>query len=287
MNVNKKGFGGFTYEKMLTLINEYSEKYSFISVGTLCESILGQSIPIITLGEGACTVVYLGGMLGYDRISPQLILQFLRDICSLYEEGGSAFGFSARGLLKDYTLMLFPMLNPDGAGYCANGIEPDNPLRDRLVRSDNASGNFLFWEGNARGVNLRYNFGLEESEYAPEVEVGVLSNFFRFGISPDMVFELSAVRKAEPRIYYGEGERESKIATALTQMSGFGREFRENEKSSFMLADWAISELSSAAFSVELSFEEALRAGRESDHIFSLYAQLRKLFICAPRLNKL
>ena len=278
---------GFTYEKMMAQINSYIEKHLTFSANGLCDSILGKNIPVITLGEGANVLAYIGGLNGSDGVSPRLLLHFVRDICSVYAEEGSVFGFSAKRILKEYTLIVIPMLNPDGRDYCVNGVTVNNPLRDRLINKNLGSEDFSCWRGNARGIELRYNFGLENGEYEPEVEVGALCNFLRFGIPPKMIFEFSADKNFDNCIYFGDGERRSKIATALTQMSGFERRYRESQESRLMLSDWADRELDASSFSVELKSFNTMRERNDDNDVFSLYIQMRKMLFCAPILSKI
>ena len=272
---------------MIAEINAYMEKYSFISVTGLCDSILGRTVPVISLGEGKTVIAYVGGEQGNDVQSPSVLLRFVKDICALYEEGGAAFGFSAEHILQSFTIVVIPMLNPDGVSYCVTGVDADNPLRDRLIKINGGSLDFSNWRGNARGVELKYNYGAERSEYEPEAEVGALCNFFRFGMTPSMLFAFSQSDEAEGRICFGEGERESKTAIALTQMTGYKRCFRQSEEPVLMLTDWSIKELSSAAFSIELAPIENMGIKRTQDKIFSVYAQMRKMLFCAPFLNKI
>ena len=280
----------FDYEKIMIKIDLYMQKYEFISVTGMGNSILGRSIPVIAFGEGKSTVVYLGGEAGDDYISVTMLLRFVKDICELYKSGGSAFGFSAENIFKNYNIVVIPLLNPDGISYCARGIGEDNPLRERILnmnggRLDNAS--FSAWKGNARGVDLRYNYGAENSEREPEAEVGSLCNFLRFGFTPEMLFSFSRADTNEGMIFFGEGARDNKIAMALTQMSGLKRRFRESKEPCLMLSDWAKRELSAAAFSIELPYINGFSKKNFEDKLFACYASMRKLLFCAPFLNKI
>ena len=277
----------FDYLKMMTEINAYMNKYSFLSVNGICQSILGQTVPALVIGEGERTVIYVGGEVGNDLISPNLLLRFIKDICSLYEEGGAAFGFSAENILKNYTLVIIPMLNPDGSSYCKNGIASDNPLKERVLKMNGGSDNFSAWCKNARGVDLRYNYGAEYSSVEPEIEVGALCNFLRYGMKPDILMVFSQSENADGALYFGDGEIENKMAIALSQMSGMRREYRESQEKKLMLADWAIRELDSAAFSLEIPQENYNSRKQFEDKAFSFYAKIRKLFFCAPFLNKI
>ena len=278
---------GFTYEKMMTQINSYIEKYSVFSANGLCNSILGRNIPVIVLGEGENAIAYIGGLMGSDGISPRLLMRFVRDICSSYAEDTSVFGFSARRIFKEYTLVIIPMLNPDGRDYCVNGIAQNNPLRERLIKENAGNTDFSRWRGNARGVELRHNFGLENGENEPEIEVGNLCNFLRFGLTPKIIFELSADRDFNNCIYFGDGEGRSKIATALTQMSGIERRYRQSNKIGMTLSDWADIELEAASFSVEFKAFDTEGERNDENEVFSLYIQIRKMLFCAPILSKI
>ena len=141
----------FDYVKMMTEVDGYMGKYNFISVTGIGESILRHTIPAIMIGEGISVIAYVGGEVGCDKVSPQILLRFVRDISSLYEEGGSAFGFSVENILKTYTFVIIPMLNPDGSLYCRYGLEEDNPIKERVLAINNGKSDFSLWRGNARG----------------------------------------------------------------------------------------------------------------------------------------
>lgn len=277
----------FDYRKMMSEINSYVEKYSFISVVGVCESMLRKSIPAIILGEGKNVITYIGGEEGNDSISPFVLVRFIRDICSLYEECGSAFGFSAENIFKTYTLVIIPMLNPDGSCYCLEGVESDNPIKDRVLKLNHGCEDFSSWKGNARGVELKYNYAYEYRENEPEPEVGGLCNFLRYGFKPDMLIDFSQCDEKDGAVYYGEGEIENRIAIAFSQMSGMKRVYRESQAPELMLTDWTIHELGASAFSLDLPKIGSNSQRQFEDKAFSCYARIRKIFFCAPFLNKI
>lgn len=277
----------YDYAKMMCDINNYMNKYSFISVTGISESILKNSIPAIILGKGDSIIAYVGGEEGCDSISSLILLRFVRDICSLYEEGGAAFGFSAENIFKKYTLLIIPMLNPDGSCYCSQGIKEDNPLKDRVFRMNDGYEDFSSWKGNARGVELKYNYPFGYWENEPEPEVGALCNFLKYGFKPEMVLSFSGTEDVDSVVYYGEGEMESRIAVALSQMGGIKRVFRESKEPKLMLADWSKRELGASAFSIELPNIKSNNRKEFEDKSFACYAKMRKVFFCAPFLNKI
>lgn len=277
----------FGYEKMMMEIDCYMNKYNFISVNGICESILGRMIPAIILGSGKKVVVYVGGEEGNDFVSSALLIRFVRDICTLYSERGAAFGFPAENILKNYTIVIIPMLNPDGSVYFSKGIENDNPLKERVLKLNGNREDFSSWSGNARGVQLKYNYSFEYSEKEPEPEVGALCNFLRYGFTPSILISFSRSHLDEETVYFGDGEIENKMSLALSQMSAIKRVYRMSEDPNLMLADWALKELSVASFSFELPCIKYSSYKQQADNIFSLYTKLRKIFFCTPFLNKI
>ena len=288
---NMKKAKEFGYEAMISETNFIMEKYSFVSVTGLCDSILGRTIPIISIGEGKTNVFYIGGEFASDSLTPFLLMKFVRDISSLYSERASVFGFPVEYILKNYKFTVLPMLNPDGREYCIYGVDNANPIKDRLIAMNNGESDFKSWRGNARGVLLSCNYGVEETEYELEQEVGSLCNYLKYGLTPDMIFVFSGSIEQKDQIYYADGEVENKSAIALSQMSSIKRSFRKTEKPELLLADWAIANLNCRAFSIELEIlgrsGSISKNGLAEDLYFTKYAALRKLLFCSPLLSKI
>ena len=279
---------GKNYRNMLAEINLILENFDDASFVGLCNSILGINVPVIFIGEGETKIVYLGGELGYDRLTPYILTRFVRDICALKKEGGAVFGFSAEYILKKYTFVVIPMLNPDGVSYCECGVSDDNPLKERVLKLNNQSDDFSKWIGNARGVDLRYCYesAMENSEFLPEIEVGSLCNFLKFWVKPQMIFEFYQGLGAKSSIYYGDGEQGNKIAVALSQMTGFGRCFCDDGEGKTLMT-WSRRELGSKTFVTELCTDGMLFEKSAGEMKFVKYLQLRKMLFCAPLLSKI
>ena len=277
------------YSELLYELNLIVEKYKNVSVAGLCNSVLGENIPIVTIGDGHQKVLYIGGHVGYDKLTPYILLRFVKDICALYQEGGAVFGFSAEYILKKYTLVIVPFLNPDGINYCNCGVSKENPLKERIIKQNNGSLDFSNWKGNARGVDLRYNYPFIEDniETEPEAEVGALCNFLRFGSPPEMILSFEQSESDESEIYFGDGEQASKIAIALSQMTGFKRIFAEDGEPSNTLMSWSNQNIFTKTFLTKISADRAkdLKSIRES--YFAKYLQMRKMLFCAPILSKI
>ncbi|MBO7302634.1 MAG: hypothetical protein J6U68_00430 [Clostridia bacterium] len=148
--------GYLNYEKVIGKIDDYLQKYDFISVTSLCSSASGRRIPIITYGEGQTVIVYVAGEGTDDTTSVSVLLRFFRDICELYKNHGAAYGFSAENIFNKYTIVVLPLINPDKESYPENEIgELRNFLKfgaaPNMVLSFSSSsdeeGRILFGEG--------------------------------------------------------------------------------------------------------------------------------------------
>ncbi len=130
---------------------------SGLSFDVLTRSILGKEIPVFRLGQGKKTVVYVAGHSGTDSLLSAVLLDFLCDYLTQYEKKGKVFDTSLSYLFTERSILLVPLLNPDGVDYVLEGVFEDNPLCAR-VRHMNGGDDFSTWRANARGVDLTHNY---------------------------------------------------------------------------------------------------------------------------------
>ncbi len=130
-----------------------------VQLEELGRSVLGQSIPLIVLGEGERIVFFVGGVQGNEGAQAALLIAFVRDVLALYERKASLFSISSEYIFSQYKICVVPMLNPDGRMYATQGPGAQNPLRERLVAM-NGGEEFEGWRANGKGVDLAHNFGV-------------------------------------------------------------------------------------------------------------------------------
>ena len=147
----------FDYHELISSIDKLETKYDFLQVTNIGKSILNRSIPLISLGKGKKSVIYIGGHHGMEWITSALLVNFLDDICNEYVNGTTIFDISTRVLFETRKIHIVPMLNPDGIDYAIHGVSNDNILKSRLLRM-NANDDFSHWQSNARGVDLNHNY---------------------------------------------------------------------------------------------------------------------------------
>ena len=232
-----------TYERMLEYISIFSERYSCFHVTYLGESMLGKSIPMITLGIGKKSVLYIGAHHGMEWITTALLLKFANEYCEMLESGGYIGHTSVSYLNSSRSIQIIPMLNPDGVNYHIEGVDSDNPLKERLIKMNRGKNDFSCWQANARGVDLNHNYDANFETYlktdeakklsggapskwcgeAPESEPesGLRANYVRF--NDDIGLYLSFHSQGE-EIYYGDKFSPSaeniRIGQMLSRLSG-------------------------------------------------------------------
>ena len=291
------------YALMMAYINEFSERYSFMSVTSIGESIMGRSIPMITLGEGKKSLLYVGAHHGMEWITTILLLRFINEYCELIKRSGRIYTYTLSYLFSTKTIYIIPMLNPDGVDYQINGVSEDNPLYDRLLAINGKSTDFSHWQANARGVDLNHNYNSGFMEYkkierelgicqngAPtrfsgmnpesEPEVASLCNFLRFDDNIKMVLSLHSQGE---EIYYTCGDkiapRSKTIAGALSRMSGYTLGSPEGTAAYGGLTDWCIDELNRPSFTVECGKGENPLPIKD---YFKIYTQIREMLFMSP-----
>ncbi len=292
------------HERMMRILNDMVERYSFLSFSYLGESILGRGIPMITLGEGAKAILYVGAHHGMEWMTTWLLLRMIEEYCALYQSGGSLFGYDIRYLFSSRRIYIVPMLNPDGVAYQIHGVAQENPLYDRLLSMNGGSTDFSQWQANARGVDLNHNYNAGFVEYkrleaeqgilggAPtrysgespesEPEVGFLCNFLRYHEEIRMVISLHT--QGEEIYYTGMGNitpQSFRLACSFARMCGYTVREPEGMATYGGLTDWCINSLAIPAFTVECG------KGRNPlpfSDCFHIYTQIRQMLFSAPTM---
>lgn len=149
----------YTYEIMERDIQDLKARYPFIQVGTLGKSVLDKNLYYIKLGTGPNQVFYNGAHHGLEWITSVLLMKYIEDFSEAYVEGGILRGYNVRDILRQSTIYILPMVNPDGVDLVINGLQRDNPYYSRLMQWNKGSTDFSTdWEANTRGVDLNHNY---------------------------------------------------------------------------------------------------------------------------------
>lgn len=291
------------YYTVTQIINIFSERYKFMSVTSIGESILGKQLHMLTLGNEAAqkSILYVGSHHGCEWITTLILLRLVNELCEYYKSSKQPFGINLQNLFSSCCIRIVPLLNPDGVDLQINGINNENVLYDRIMRM--SGGEFSKWQANARGVDLNHNYDAGFLEYklierengivagstrysgeAPfsEPESGALANFIRFDDSIKMILTLHSAGEV---IYYSSGgyvpEGAGSIAKKLSKLSGYDLSCPSGSAAFGGLTDWFIKEFNRPSFTIECGKGETPLPVAS---YYKVYAQIREMLMWAPLL---
>ncbi len=282
-------------------IDIMDERYDFLKVSSLGESILGRKIHMLTLGNEKAekSVLFVGTHHGCEWITTLVLLKFVNDLCEYYRSGKQPFGINLQGLFSSRCLRIVPKLNPDGAEIHINGVSKDCLLYDRIEKM--SGGDYSLWKSNARGVDLNHNYDAGFEEYKllerkegitegptrysgnypfSEPETSSLVNFIRYDGRIKM--SLSLHTSGEEIYYTSDGyapKGAKSIGDKLAALSGY-RLSKPNGLAAYGgLTDWFIKEFDLPAFTIECGRDKTPICERK---YFEIYAAIREMLIYAP-----
>ncbi|HEY8346556.1 MAG TPA: M14 family zinc carboxypeptidase [Symbiobacteriaceae bacterium] len=148
----------YGYQEMTADLNRLQQRYPFIEIGSIGNSVLGRSIPVVRLGTGPKEVHYCGAVHGEEWITAVLLMKFIEQYAAAYAAGEQIGQFHIPTLFRQTSLWVVPMVNPDGVELSLRGIDPSNPYYDLVVEANGGSLNFRTWAANIRGVDLNDQF---------------------------------------------------------------------------------------------------------------------------------
>lgn len=270
----------FDYTQMMCCIRKITDAYPFCTFSYLGESILGRSIPLIRLGSGTRSVLYVGTHHGMEWITSAVLIRFLSEFCRSIQEKRPFFRIQPEVLLQVSSLYILPMLNPDGVEYQIHGVSEDNPLRERVLTMNHDDPSFTRWQANARGVDLNHNYDAGFAEYkklseeagisggaptrfageAPESEpeVRMLCDWIRF--HRKSLRGILTLHTQGKEIYYRSGGRcppnAYAVARRISSFCGYRLSAAEGFASYGGLTDWCVRELSLPSFTLECGIGE-------------------------------
>lgn len=293
------------YNTLMNTLQSFSEAYPFLGITYIGTSVLGRGIPMVTLGEGNTgrkSVLYVGCHHGMEWITSAVLLRFIEDYCTAYENGYKLCNVNVRKLYGARCIHVVPQLNVDGADIQINGTD-GCILEDRLIAM-NGSDDFCSWQANARGVDLNHNydakfdvykkleaemgiFGGSKTKYSgespeSEPEVASLCSFLRY--SSDVGAVLSLHSQGEEIYSTPDGvyiPRSNSIAKLLSRMTGYRLSVPEGSAAYGGLTDWVTSKLNKPSFTIECGKGKNPLPIGDTENI---YSALREAFFSLPLL---
>ena len=290
-----------TYDRMMEHLRAWSEEYENLEITGLGESVLGKSIPVITLGKGQRAVLYVGAHGADEGVTSAILLRFAEEMLSIEKSEGRVFQYSMPYLLETRRLYIVPMLNPDGMEYRTSGISHEHILYDRVCAMNDGHDDLQAWQANARGVELSRNYAYGFAAYKrqemargigggacgfsgempeSEPEVSALCNFLRY--HQDIRATLS-LHMGEERVIAGEhGKMKAQpmaTAKAISRITGYPLSFYQHGDTEGGMSAWCIDELDIPSFALVCG-----NPSLSSSDGFRLYTVLRELLFTLPTM---
>lgn len=284
------------FEGLQSFVDRLCERFPSIAVTSIGKSLLGRDIPLITVGRGHKTYVFVGAVHAMEWHTALLLLQFAEELAAWERDDRFGYGMDPRFVLSGRRICIIPMLNPDGVELVNRGVDRAGVMRERLLKM-NGSQDFSHWQANARGVDLNHNFNAGFEEYRrliagsdqalpgparhpgphpeSEPESQAICGFLR---SVGAVRLLLCLHTQGEEIYWdfnGYAPRpQLRVAQLLARYSGYTVARPEGTASYSGLKDWFLLELGPLAFTIECG--RGTNPLPASDTPF-IYARLRKM----------
>jgi len=155
----------YTSELLRLNLTGLKARYPFLKTGRVGQSVNGQEIPFLVLGEGPVKVSYNASHHANEWITTPVLMKFAEQMCRAYALGASLGESDVRSLWKQASIWLVPMVNPDGVDLVTGRYGPGSEeyLAARSLNTD-----LPFpegWKANILGtdLNLNYPAGWEEA----------------------------------------------------------------------------------------------------------------------------
>ncbi|MBS3994970.1 MAG: peptidoglycan-binding protein [Alkaliphilus sp.] len=149
----------YTYEIMERNIRGLRARYPFLEVGSAGRSVLGRELYYLKIGNGPNQVFYNGSHHSLEWITTPLLMKFIENFSKAYVQETNIRGYDVRTIWDKSTIYIMPMVNPDGVDLVLNGLQPDNPFYNELLKWNITGLPFSqVWNANIRGVDLNHNY---------------------------------------------------------------------------------------------------------------------------------
>lgn len=278
------------YIGLTKFLNKLSSKYVIKSIG---KTYLNNNIYAVYYApnKNKPWAIITAGIHAREHLSTDIVCKQIKCYHKFAEKVG-------------YNVVFLPLINPDGANLCKNGLKNvPKILKTGLVKI-NKSKNFSLYKANIRGVDLNNNFDANWNQkytnittpasqgyYGPmplsEKESRMLSSFTK-KIKPFIT--ISYHMKGE-EIYYdffqvGQRKlRDKKIAEIFAKSTGY--KIKSTEKcSSGGYKDWCVQKLKIPSLTIELG-EDKFSHPYPKSQVKNIWKKNKDVFLCLEQALKI
>lgn len=286
----------YTYRERQAVIDYLCEKYNFIKRYTIGKSCMGKSITALKIGNSRSYSLITAATHGSERITSNVLLMFIEDLCKAITLGKSIEGVNVRKGVLGRGVIFVPCVNPDG---CDISLLGKSACGHRALEFSNlCRGDFKKWNANARGVDINHNFDAGwEILRKKEISLGIVGpGPTRYGgIRPHSEPETNALvdlcRNTNIRhvlslhsqgevIYWTYGNKIPNKARGMAEImattSGYALDVPVDIATGGGFKDWFIKEFTRPGFTVEIGKGKNPLPANEA---YKIYKQIRELLM--------
>lgn len=267
---------------LVSLIAEgLKARYPFIELNSAGDSVMGQSLYYLEIGNGTTEVFANASHHANEWITTPILLKYAEDYANAVATGQNLDGADIRTLFETKKFYIMPLVNPDGVDLVTGALNADNAnyISARSIAAEYPSIPFPDgWKANIEGtdLNLNYPAGWLNAKRI-KAEQGFTSPAPRdfVGTSPLSAVESRAVYNftlahnfALTLSYHTQGEviywkylnylppRSEEIGNALSNASGYTLETTPYASGFAGYKDWYISFYNRPGYTIEAGMGE-------------------------------
>ena len=279
----------YNINEVINEIYRLGEVFPFVDVFQIGKSVLGRPILALKIGNRDNCVLYAAGFHGSERLTTLTNLIFVEDFCTCLQNNTDFSFFSARNALCGKSIIVVPIVNPDGYEISLNGASTAGEKAPQITQI-NGNNDIKFWNANANGIDINHNFdaGFEKMKEiernkgitgpAPrryggenpnsEPETKALVNL----VERNNILEVLAWHSQGEEIYWQYGENTPEKSYALAQLfataSSYSVSSPAPSASHAGFKDWFIEMFNRPAFTFEMGFGENPLPAESAEEIY-------------------
>lgn len=282
----------YDYKKMCAELEAIVGEYEIAERGSIGKSVMGCGIECMIIGRGAKKLFICGAFHGLEYLTSALLTKFLREYAGKAERGEMFLGYDTGVLYENVTVLVVPMVNPDGVDIAVNGLDPRELFHQKIIETVGIQDFSRVWQANVRGVDINHNFDAQWQRVmekpAPtkyggpypesEPETRAVTELVKREM-PDM---LIAFHSQGGEIYYDfngkEGMRSRVTAEKMAEASGYRMCVPEGTAVFGGCKDWFIDKFGREGFTVEIGHG---KNPLPLSMLGSVYEENAKIILCA------
>lgn len=283
----------YTYDKTVSVIEDFLSKYPFLSASSIGKSVMGKDIIALTCGCGRKKVFFNASHHANEWITTPLLLKFTETYLEAYKYSRKLCNFDARELFLSKTLVVVPLVNPDGVDLINGAVEKDSEYYKKAKKISDQYPDIPFpegWKANIDGVDLNLNYpanwnmakenkkkiGISSAaprDYVGDFPLCAPEARALYNLSIAMGFCLTLSYHTQGKVIYWKyldylPENSEEIAEALSRASGYKTEVTPTESGFAGYKDWFISHYNLPGYTIEAGEGENPLPPKQFDEIY-------------------